>query len=250
MKAIILAGGYAKRLRPLTKNKPKQLLSVGGRPMIEYIIEKLEAQEEIDKIIISTNEKFGKNFKEWLLEYKSIKDISLVIEPTVSEKNKLGSVGALGYLIKKENFNEELMIIGGDNLFEFDLRDLIIYYREKKGNVVALYDLKSIQKARSYGVAKVDEEMRIIGFVEKPENPPSTLVSTACYMLSSEGVRSIITYLDKGENPDAIGFFIKWLIKRERVFGFVFSGRWFDIGSLESLKEADLIYTKNKGEDL
>lgn len=250
MKAIILAGGYAKRLWPLTKNKPKQLLSVGGRPMIEYIIEKLEAQEEIDKIIISTNEKFGKNFKEWLLEYKSIKDISLVIEPTVSEKNKLGSVGALGYLIKKENFNEELMIIGGDNLFEFDLRDLINYYREKKGNVVALYDLKSIQKARSYGVAKVDEEMRIIGFVEKPENPPSTLVSTACYMLSPEGVRSILTYLGKGENPDAIGFFIKWLIKREKVFGFVFSGRWFDIGSLESLKEADLIYTKNKGEDL
>lgn len=250
MKAIILAGGYAKRLWPLTKNKPKQLLSVGGRPMIEYIIEKLEAQEEIDKIIISTNEKFGKNFKEWLLEYKSIKDISLVIEPTVSEKNKLGSVGALGYVIREKNIDEELMIIGGDNLFEFNLRDLINYYREKNGNVVALYDLKSIQKARSYGVARVDEEIRIIDFVEKPENPPSTLVSTACYMLSTEGVKSIITYLDKGENPDAIGFFIKWLIKREKVFGFIFSGRWFDIGSLESLKEADLIYTKNKGEDL
>ena len=70
MKAIILAGGYAKRLWPLTKNKPKQLLSVGGRPMIEYIIEKLEAQEEIDKIIISTNEKFEDNFKECLLGIK------------------------------------------------------------------------------------------------------------------------------------------------------------------------------------
>ncbi|GAF75986.1 unnamed protein product [marine sediment metagenome] len=251
MKAIILAGGYAKRLWPLTKNKPKQLLSVGGRPMIEYIVEKLETQKEIDKIIISTNEKFGENFKHWLSEYKPTKDISLVIEPTLSEKDKLGSVGALGYLIKEKNFDEELMIIGGDNLFEFDLRDLIYYYREKKGNnIVALYDLKSIQKARSYGVATVDEGMRIIDFVEKPENPPSTLVSTACYMLSSEGVRSILTYLDKGENPDTIGFFIKWLIKRERVFGFVFSGKWFDIGSLESLKEADLMYTKNKGEDL
>lgn len=246
MRAIILAGGYAKRLWPLTKNKPKQLLSVGGRPMIEYIMEKLETQKEIDKIIISTNEKFEDNFKQWLPEYKSTKDISLVIEPTLSEKDKLGSVGALGYVIREKNIDEELMIIGGDNLFEFDLRDLIYYFREKKGNVVALYDLESIQKARSYGVAKVDEEMRIIGFVEKPENPPSTLVSTACYMLSKEGVRSISTYLDKGENPDAIGFFIKWLIKRERVFGFVFSGKWFDIGSLESLKEADLVYTKNK----
>jgi len=250
MKAIILVGGYAKRLWPLTKNTPKQLLSVGGRPMIEYIMEKLETQKEIDKIIISTNEKFGENFKQWLSEYKSTKDISLVIEPTLSEKDKLGSVGALGYLIREKNIDEELMIIGGDNLFEFDLRDLINYYREKKGNVVALYDLKSIQKSRSYGVAKINEEMRIIDFVEKPENPPSTLVSTACYMLSKEGARSILTYLDKGENPDAIGFFIKWLIKRESVFGFVFSGRWFDIGSLESLKEADLIYTKNKGEDL
>jgi glucose-1-phosphate thymidylyltransferase len=70
MKAIILAGGYAKRLWPLTKNKPKQLLSVGGRPMIEYIVEKLEVQEEIDRIIISTNEKFEDNFKEWLSGYK------------------------------------------------------------------------------------------------------------------------------------------------------------------------------------
>ena len=250
MKAIVLAGGYAKRLWPLTNNKPKQLLFVGGKPMIEYIMEKLETQKEIDKIIISTNEKFEQNFKQWLSEYKSAKDISLLIEPTLLEENKLGSVGALGYLIKKENFNEELMIIGGDNLFEFDLRDLINYYREKKGNVVALYDLGSIRKAQNYGVAKVDEEMRIIDFVEKPENPSSTLVSAACYILSQEGIRGILTYLDAGENPDAIGFFIKWSIKRKRVFGFVFSGRWFDIGSLESLKEADLIYTKNKGEDL
>ena len=217
--------------------------------MIEYIMEKLETQKEIDKIIISTNEKFEDNFTQWLSGYKSSKNIELVIEPTLSEKDKLGSVGALGYLIREKNIDEELMIIGGDNLFEFDLRDLINYYGEKKGNVVALYDLKSIQKARSYGVARVDEEMRIVDFVEKPENPLSTLVSTACYMLSPEGVKSILTYLDKGENPDAIGFFIKWLIKRERVFGFVFSGKWFDIGSLESLKEADLIYSKNKGED-
>jgi len=250
MKAIILAGGYAKRLWPLTKNKPKQLLSVGGRPMIEYIMEKLEAQKEIDKIIISTNEKFEENFKEWLLGYESLKDIELIFEPTLSEKDKLGSVGALGYLIREKNIDEELMIIGGDNLFEFDLRDLINYYREKNGNVVALYDIKSIQRAKNYGVAKVDENMRIIDFIEKPKTPPSTLVSTACYMLSTEGVKSILTYLDAGENPDAIGFFIKWLIKREKVFGFVFSGRWFDIGSLESLKEADLIYSKNKEEDL
>ncbi|GAI13954.1 unnamed protein product, partial [marine sediment metagenome] len=83
MKAIILAGGYAKRLWPLTKNKPKQLLSVGGKPMIEYIIKKLEVQEEIDKIMISTNEKFEQNFKEWLLGYKSLKDIELIFERAI-----------------------------------------------------------------------------------------------------------------------------------------------------------------------
>jgi len=138
MKAIILAGGYAKRLWPLTKNKPKQLLSVGGRPMIEYIMEKLEAQKEINKIIICTNKKFEDNFKQWLSEYKLTKDISLVIEPTLSEKNKLGSVGALGYLIRGKNIDGELMIIGGDNLFEFDLRDLINYYRKKKGKCSCL----------------------------------------------------------------------------------------------------------------
>jgi len=250
MKTIILAGGYAKRLWPLTINKPKSLLPIGGKPMIEYIMVKLETRPEITKIFISSNKKHAQNFKQWLSRYKSTKEIELIIEPTSSENNKMGSVGALGYVIKEKNIGEEIIIIAGDNLFEFDLRDLINYYREKKENVISLYNINSFKKAKNYGVVIIDKNKQIINFIEKPKNPLSTLVSTACYILSKDGTRSILAYLGEGGNPDDLGFFIKWLIKKDRVFGFVFSGRWFDIGSIESLKEADFIYNKKREKDL
>ncbi|MEM3014321.1 MAG: sugar phosphate nucleotidyltransferase [Candidatus Bathyarchaeia archaeon] len=121
MIAVILAGGFAKRMWPLTKDKPKHLLPVAGKPMLRYVIEKLEPLQNIEQIIISTNAAFATHFREFLSKNKTKKNISLFIEDTYSEKEKLGSVGALGYLIKKSNINDELLVIGGDNIFDFSL---------------------------------------------------------------------------------------------------------------------------------
>ncbi|MBS7657307.1 nucleotidyltransferase family protein [Candidatus Bathyarchaeota archaeon] len=239
MIAVILAGGFAKRMWPLTKDKPKHLLPVAGKPMLTYVLEKIEPLDDVEQIIISTNAAFVTYFSEFLSKYKIKKKISLFVEDIYSEKEKLGSVGALGYLIRKNNIEDELLVIGGDNIFDFSLSKFLEFFRQKKANAIALFNIKSSEKAKLYGVVSIDSEFQIVDFQEKPDEPRSTLVSTACYVFTRDGVKCILRYLEKGNDPDKMGHFIEWLYKNEKVYGFIFSGIWFDIGSFESYHEAN-----------
>jgi glucose-1-phosphate thymidylyltransferase len=244
MIAVVLAGGFAKRMWPLTKDKPKHLLPVAGKPMLGYILAKLEPLHDVNHVFISTNAAFEHCFREYLSKVETKKNVSLFIEDSYSEQDKLGSVGALGYLIRKCNVNDDLLVIGGDNIFSFNLTDFLDHFKLKKANTVALFELKSTDKARSYGVVCVNSDHRIVDFQEKPIEPKSTLVSTACYAFTREGVRNILRYLDEGNEPDKMGHFIEWLYKNDDVYGFVFKGVWFDIGSFESYHEADEYFSK------
>ena len=244
MKTILLAGGYAKRLWPLTKDSPKSLLSIAGKPIIEYILDGIEKIEEIEEIYLSTNLKFEANFKEWLKSYKSSKEIKLISEETRDEKEKLGSIGALNFLMDHLGLKEDLLIIGGDNLFDFDLKNLIDFYRAKKKSVVLLYDMKETERVKGkYGVLDVDSSFEIINSEEKPEEPKSTLISTACYIFSKEDLALIKDYLASGNNPDAIGFFVAWLCKRSDIYGLIHKGHWFDIGSFDDYERANVVYS-------
>ena len=246
MKAIILAGGYARRLWPVTKNMPKQLLPVAGKPIIEYPIENIEKAESIKEIILSVNAYFEPNFREWFTKYQFRKKTKLVIEQTYSEEEKLGSIGALNQLIQRLNIKEDLLVIGGDNLFEFSLADLIDYYKQMKGSVVALYDIKDKDKVRGrYGIAEVDKNNKIISFEEKPRKPKTSFVNTACMILCKEDVQLIPKYLEEGNFRDAFGYLTEWLIEKRPVYGFVFGSQWFDIGSFEAYDAANLYY-RNK----
>jgi len=246
MKAVVLAGGYAKRMWPLTKDRPKHLLPVAGRPMLDYVMERLESVSAVEEIFISTNMKYQGQFKKYLDGLHSEKRIRLFVEDTYSEEEKLGSVGALGYLIQKNNLDDELLVIGGDNLFSFKMEDFIDYFYTKRANIIALYDLGDREKARLYGVVHIDEECRIVDFQEKPSDPQSTLVSTACYLFTRKGVQNISIYLEEGKDPDKMGHFIEWLYRHDEVYGFVFRGVWFDIGSLESYEAADKYFSSLK----
>jgi len=237
MKAIVLAGGFAKRLWPLTLDKAKPLLEVGGKPIINYIIEKLEGMDEIDKIFISTNAKFELGFKQWLKKYE-FKKIKIVVEETRSEEEKLGAIAGINFVLEREKIDDDCIIIAGDNLFGFILDDFLGFYKEKKSPVVAFFDVKDFEKAKLYGIAELDENNKIKGFLEKPEKPPSTLASTCCYIFPKDTVRLFPEYLKEGGSKDAPGFFLQWLIRKEEIFAYVFSNYWFDIGSFESLEEA------------
>jgi len=238
VRTIILAGGYAKRLWPITLNIPKPLLPVAGKPIIEYILDKYPFKDEP---IISTNRRFAVAFERWRKEYP--KEVKVVVEETSTEEEKLGTVGALLFLIKELNIREDLLILGGDNIIEFDLEGFVSVY---KGNpLIALYDIKDKEKAKAkYGVAILDEYGRISDFQEKAGEPQSTLVSTACFIYPPQVFPLLEEFLSQAKaGKDAVGYFHEWLLKRKiTIDAFVFEEGWYDIGDRASYIEANMHY--------
>jgi len=239
MKCIILAAGYGTRLYPLTKNTPKPLIKIADKPIIEHILEKIIPLEEIDKIYVVTNAKFFPHFQYWLQSYNSLKEIKILNDGTLNNDDRLGAIGDINFTISKMKINDDLLVIAGDNLFDFSLKELSQFYKKKKSSVVALYDLEDKNKvANKYGVVEVNEESKIIGFEEKPVEPKSSLASTACYIFSKSNVEQLVNSFNQGKNIDNLGHFIKWLAEHDQVHGFPFKGKWFDIGSFNQLEEA------------
>lgn len=236
MRAIILAGGYAKRLWPLTKNRPKPLLPIGDHCIMDYIVSKVMQVEGMEEIIISTNKRFEDNFKDWI-KARRLSNIRVSPEPSLKEEEKLGPTKALE-LILKDSPRDDYLIAAGDNLFSLDLRDMVAFFRRVKAPVVALYEIESRELAKKYACVELGSASRILGFEEKPDSPRSLLVSTGIYALPWQSFSRLSDYLKEGNPPDPIGKFIGWLAERDVAYGFKFSGYWYDIGSLESYKSA------------
>jgi len=244
MRCIILAGGFARRLLPLTENTPKPLLPVGGRPILAYIIDKLRATGGVERVYITTNRRFWHHFQEFIRTECAGLEAELYIEDAESEGQKLGSVGAIHRLAAEKGLRGDCLVIGGDNLFDFGLDGLVGFHRKVGASVVALHDVGSLAKASLYGIVKLGPDGRVLEFLEKPREPPSTLASTACYLFNGEAMASLDTYIREGNPPDAAGNFVAWLCRRLPVFGLAMGGIWFDIGSKESYAEADALFWK------
>lgn len=245
MKAIILAAGYATRLYPLTKDKPKPLLEVGGKPIVEIIINKMSEIKEIDEIFVITNNKFFSQFEDWLKKFNTVKKIKIVNDKTLSNEDRLGSLGDINYVIENENVKEDIMVIAGDNLFEFSLKEFYEFYKKHNTSCVALYDVNNFELAKQYGIVGVDNKNKIINFVEKPANPQSTLASTGVYIYPKEILPTLQDFV-KIQNPDKAGNFLEVLHKEKQVYGFVTKEKWYDIGTLPQLEAARKEYAINK----
>jgi|TARA_Y100000310_G_scaffold345860_1_gene471651 glucose-1-phosphate thymidylyltransferase len=238
MDAIILAAGYATRLHPLTENTPKPLLEVAGKPIIEYIINKLEQVDIINKIYIVTNNKFEQNFIVWLRNFNAKKLIEIINDGTKNNDDRLGALGDIYYTIKEKNIDNDIMVIAGDNLFEISLKEVVNAFKNINNNVIVLHDVKDYELAKTYGVADVKDSL-IVDFQEKPENPKSTLISTGIYLFPKQITPLIKKYIGEGNNPDKSGSFIEWLHKIDKVYAHITDKKWFDIGSFEQLEKAN-----------
>ncbi|MFB6255885.1 MAG: sugar phosphate nucleotidyltransferase [Haloplanus sp.] len=232
MKAIVLAGGYATRLWPITKHRPKMFLPVGDSTVIDTVFEDLEADDRISEVYVSTNERFADEFESYLAT-GGFEKPTLSVEDTTDEDEKFGVVGALAQLIDREGVDEDLIVIAGDNLISFDVAEFVDFFEAKGTPAIAAYDVGSKERARSYGLVELDGD-RVVDFQEKPDDPRSTLVSIACYAFPAETLPLFQRYLAAGENPDEPGWFIQWMQSRRPVHAFTFDGAWFDIGTPES----------------
>lgn len=237
MQAIVLAGGYATRLWPITKNRPKMLLPIGERTVIGTVFNALERDRRIEEVYVSTNEKFADTFEEYLgrSEYEKPQ---LSVEETNEESEKFGVIGALAQLIDREGLTEDTIVIAGDNLVSFDVSDFLDRFQANQEPILAANDLESYDRASEYGILQLNERSEVVDFQEKPDEPKSTLASVACYGFPNETLPKLDTYLQADRNPDEPGWFIEWLQGRETVHAYTFTEGWFDIGTPESYLDA------------
>ncbi len=241
MEAIILAAGYSTRLYPLTENIPKPLLTVGGRPIIEHIIKKLEEIEILDRIYIVTNDKFEQHFKKWLQNFNSDKKFEIINDGTKSNEERLGALGDVHKAINDKDISQDLIVVAGDNLFELSLKDVVNFFRKVNSNVIVLNDVKDFELAKHYGIVEVENNV-VVNFEEKPISPKSTLASTGIYIFPKKTLPLIKKYIAQGNNPDKTGSFVEWLHKRDKVHSYITDKKWYDIGTFEQLEKADKYY--------
>lgn len=239
MKAIILCAGYATRLYPLTKNIPKPLLPIGDRPIIEYLLKKIENIKEIDEVFVVTNDRFYPNFVSWKDNFKSSKKIKIINDNTSSNEDRLGGLGDLNYVLELEKIDEDIFVSAGDTFFDFDLNYFVNFFKEKNVNCIGLYDLDNLENAKNFGILSLDNKKRIVSYVEKPKNPESSLISTAMYFYTKSEIGKIKEYMKTNGNKDGPGYLIPYFLKSQEVYGYVFEGNWIDIGSKESYEEAN-----------
>lgn len=245
MKAIILAGGYATRLQPLTDDLSKCLLPVGGKPMVDWILERIEQVEEIDQVHVVTNSRFARDFEHWAM----FKDgVTIHDDGTSSNEDRLGAMGDVAFTLEHAGIDDDVLVIAGDNLFDYDLGDYVAFWRAKEvASAVAVHDVGDLRLASQYGIVDVAGDDRITAFVEKPEQPPSTLAATATYIYHREHVPLVQRYLAEGNAPDQAGSFVAWLLEREPVYAYWFTGVWLDIGDREQLLGADNLLRRAQG---
>ncbi|MFB6153866.1 MAG: sugar phosphate nucleotidyltransferase [Halodesulfurarchaeum sp.] len=236
MDAVVLAGGYATRLWPITKHRPKMFLPVGESTVIDRIFGALEGDDRIETVYVSTNERFADDFRDHLAG-EGYEKTQLSVEETTEEDEKFGVIGALAQLVEREEVDDDLLVIAGDNLISFEVSDFIDDFQDRQAPLLAAYDVGSRERAKSYGLVEL-EGTEVVDFHEKPEDPKSTLVSIACYAYPADTLSLLEEYLAGDNNPDEPGWFVQWLQDRESVYAFTFDGAWFDIGTPESYLDA------------
>ncbi|HJT82715.1 MAG TPA: nucleotidyltransferase family protein [Chthoniobacterales bacterium] len=246
MNALILAAGYATRLYPLTLNKAKPLLPIGGKPIIEWLVDHLIELEELETVFIVTNDKFAKDFQAWANDYQARHTkvrFKIINDGSTSDADKLGAIGDINLVLTRENLMDtDLLVLAGDNLFSESLHGFVEFARNTDATV-ALYDVGDLEAIKKYASVTTDSAGVIIQFEEKPQKPTDTRAAIALYYYSRRVLPLFVTYLASGNNPDQPGRFLQWLYVRKPVKTFEIKGQWLDIGSKETLEAADKMFS-------
>lgn len=252
MKAIILAAGYATRLYPLTLNTSKALLNINNKPIINYIMEQIEDVSEINQVFVISNHKFADQFETWSKESAFKVPLKIIDDGTSDVESRLGAIGDILFTIEKENIEEEIVVIAGDNLFTFSLKEYFKYYKDIDKDCVCVKEHYDLELLKQFGVAVLDENSKVIDLEEKPANPKSNTAVYATYMYKKDTLPLFREYINQGNKPDAPGHFAEWLIKQKEVYAYRFNEECYDIGTKKSLEEVSDIFamkekTNNQG---
>jgi len=234
--AILLAGGYATRLYPLTQDTPKALLPLGQGVILDAVVKSLERVPGIDQRVVVTNHRFAEQFRAWQRRCRS--DVRIVDDGTDTVERRLGAIRDLELARTQAGGRGDVLVVGTDNLFTWPLEDFVAQAQRHLPHAsIALWEAPSAEAATHFGVVTRDPSSRITSFVEKSPQPPSREVALCVYYFPGQVRPAIREFLAGSGNADAPGYFIQWLARREAVYGLMMPGAWYDIGTLDAYQE-------------
>ncbi|MDE3256557.1 MAG: sugar phosphate nucleotidyltransferase [Gemmatimonadota bacterium] len=238
MKAIVIAAGYATRLYPLTLNFPKGLLEVGGRAIVDYLMDQIESVPDVDEVYLVTNSRFAGHFECWAAGWNGRLDIDVIDDGTTTNDNRLGAVGDIRYTIGARAITDDILVCGSDNLLGFRLKDLVADFRANPVAHICVCYVDDPDDRRRRGIAVLNAESRVVKFEEKPDQPESYWGSAAIYVYPAATLKRFDEYVESGRTPDAPGHFVEWLCQVEPVYAHRIQGSAIDIGNPETLEQA------------
>lgn len=241
MDALVLAAGYSKRLEPLTLTRAKPLLPVGGRPMVEYVVDKLQAIPELQTLYVVSNGKFHRDFTAWAAGRPHL---CVVNDGTMDNEHRLGAIRDIELVIRTQSLSDDLLVVAGDNLFDAPLADFVRDALAQRPRVtIGIVDLRDRELIRKrYGIVELDAAGQVTAFFEKPDDPVTTLVSTGIYYFPAAQLGVIAAYIAQGGKTDNLGDLVRALVRAPGVHACRLPGRWFDIGDLASYEQATRLF--------
>ncbi len=246
MKAVVLAAGYGTRLYPLTKDRPKPLLPVGGKPILEYILDDLDGIEELREVVLISNHKFYDQFVEWEENLDYRKPATIVNDGSVSNSTRLGAIQDLKFAVDEADIEDDILVLAADNLYDFTLQNFVTYFAEVNRDCVMVHYEGDINKLQKTGVVELGENDQIISFEEKPEAPKGNYAVPPFYIYRQKTLPLLAEYLKEGHDPDAPGNFVAWLCQKKQVMAYEMCGNRYDIGTPEAYEEVQMLFGREK----
>ena len=233
MTSIILAAGYATRMYPLTLNYPKPLLEVGGKKIIDWLIEDLE-KSGVERTVVVSNHKFISQFQAWA---EGRENIIVLDDGSEDNDHRLGAVKDIEFAIEKANIDDDIVVLAGDNVLNFSLSSFIEYGRKRKTSCIMRHEEKDENKLRKTGVIEIDEDELVLNMEEQPKEPKSNWAVPPFYYYTKEDKDLIKEGIASGCGTDAPGSFVSWLVKTRPVHAYRMIGERFDVGSIEGYEK-------------
>jgi glucose-1-phosphate thymidylyltransferase len=230
---IILAGGYGTRLGELGRRTAKPLLKMGDGCLLDYVVDKVCQIDNLSSSIILVNSQFLSQYQQWIVGNEHAARLNLVNNQRPDEEVSPDIITNIALTLERKRITADLLIVGGDNLFDFSLRDFVIFARQHGISTVVM-DVGSPSEAESFSVVTLGRDGRIVQLLEKPKAPRSTLVTTCIYWFPAAALKLFSEYAGGGAIAKSFGQFMQWLVGKEPMYGFLAEGKWYDVGTLDT----------------
>ena len=245
MICVALAAGYATRLYPLTENFPKPLLQVGGKTILDRLLEDIDAHPDVTGHVVISNHRFIGHFEAWQRTQRLTKPVRIVDDGSTANENRLGAVRDILYAVDRLKLNDDLLVIAGDNVLDFSLHGFIGFAKDKRTSCVMCHEENDIAKQRRTAIIGTDENDRILFYDEKPAQPRGNLAVPPFYYYRAQDVQRISEAIADGCGTDAPGSLAAWLSAKTPMHAWTMPGKRYDIGDMNSYQYAQRVYGKD-----